>query len=97
MSTTPVSPSHAEPGAVIHCSIVFDGGTTPVLCKSGAISKPATSDPRYVDCPACPAPGVANRSRAATLLCGGGPPPKPHGSSQRSLKGTKGCVPDFGS
>jgi hypothetical protein len=39
----------------VHYSTTFDGGRTPVLCKSADLSTPATSDPRYVSCDACAA------------------------------------------
>lgn len=47
-----INPGSVGHGNTVHYSVTFtyDG---PVLCGSKDLTKPATSDPRYVSCLAC--------------------------------------------
>src|SRR5436190_9911454 len=52
---------------VIHHATVFDG-RTPVLCGRNDIPKPATSEWRYVSCPACLEIGARTTPAAQAAL-----------------------------
>jgi hypothetical protein len=54
VSTSPVSPTYAEHGVVIHHATVFAYGTA-TTCGRTEIPKPSTNDWRGVSCEACKA------------------------------------------